>query len=86
MLYERLFRAHPDLQMIVDEHGGQEFQESLKSYVSERFVDDLFGDKDAFQTMASKDNVLVHVEFGVCGWPFKVSQLADEFFECKSLS
>lgn len=61
LLYERLFRAYPDLQMIVDEHGGQEFQESLKSYVAERFVDDLFGDKDAFQTMASKDNVLVQV-------------------------
>ncbi|WP_256584364.1 DUF3800 domain-containing protein [Pseudomonas sp. Irchel 3F6] len=31
LLYERLFSAYPDLQMIVDEHGGQEFQESLKS-------------------------------------------------------
>jgi hypothetical protein len=61
LLYERLFRAYPDLQMIVDEHGGQEFQESLKSYVVERFVDDLFGDRDAFQTMSSKDNVLVQV-------------------------
>ena len=37
LLYERLFRAYPDLQMVVDEHGGQEFQESLKSYVAERF-------------------------------------------------
>ncbi|WP_236630373.1 DUF3800 domain-containing protein [Pseudomonas syringae] len=35
LLYERLFRAYPDLRMIVDEHGGQEFQESLKSYVVE---------------------------------------------------
>ena len=61
LLYERLFRVYPDLQMIVDEHGGQEFQESLKSYVVERFVDDLFGDRDAFQTMSSKDNVLVQV-------------------------
>lgn len=61
LLYERLFRAYPDLQMTVDEHGGQEFQESLKSYVVERFVDDLFGDRDAFQTMSSKDNVLVQV-------------------------
>lgn len=61
LLYERLFRAYPDLRMIVDEHGGQEFQESLRSYVVERFVDDLFGDKDAFQTIASKDNVLVQV-------------------------
>ena len=27
LLYERLFRAYPDLQMIVDEHGGQEFHD-----------------------------------------------------------
>ncbi|WP_262377500.1 DUF3800 domain-containing protein [Pseudomonas poae] len=69
LLYERLFRAYPDLQMIVDEHGGQEFQESLKSYVADRFVDDLFGDKDAFQTMASKDNVLVQVADFFAGLP-----------------
>ncbi|OBS32814.1 DUF3800 domain-containing protein [Pseudomonas syringae] len=61
LLYGRLFRAYSDLRMIVDEHGGQEFQESLRSYVVERFVDDLFGDQDAFQTVSSKDNVLVQV-------------------------
>ncbi|EKG33935.1 DUF3800 domain-containing protein [Pseudomonas avellanae] len=75
LLYERLFRAYPDLQMIVDEHGGQEFQESLKSYVAERFVDDLFGDKDAFQTMASKDNVLVQVADFFAG---SVAQIYEE--------
>ncbi|WP_116817463.1 DUF3800 domain-containing protein [Pseudomonas syringae] len=75
LLYERLFRAYPDLQMIVDEHGGQEFQESLKSYVVERFVDDLFGDKDAFQTMASKDNVLVQVADFFAG---SVAQIYEE--------
>lgn len=75
LLYERLFRAYPDLQMIVDEHGGQEFQESLKSYVAERFVDDLFGDKDAFQTMASKDNVLVPVADFFAG---SVAQIYEE--------
>ncbi|WP_207266721.1 DUF3800 domain-containing protein [Pseudomonas sp. GW101-3H06] len=75
LLYERLFRAYPDLQMIVDEHGGQEFQESLKSYVSERFVDDLFGDRDAFQTMASKDNVLVQVADFFAG---SVAQIYEE--------
>lgn len=75
LLYERLFRAYPDLQMIVDEHGGQEFQKSLKSYVSERFVDDLFGDKDAFQTMASKDNVLVQVADFFAG---SVAQIYEE--------
>ncbi|VVQ25761.1 DUF3800 domain-containing protein [Pseudomonas fluorescens] len=75
LLYERLFRAYPDLQMIVDEHGGQEFQESLKSYVAERFVDDLFGDKDAFQAMASKDNVLVQVADFFAG---SVAQIYEE--------
>jgi len=75
LLYERLFLAYPDLQMIVDEHGGQEFQESLKSYVAERFVDDLFGDKDAFQTMASKDNVLVQVADFFAG---SVAQIYEE--------
>lgn len=75
LLYERLFRAYPDLQMIVDEHGGQEFQQSLKSYVAERFVDDLFGDKDAFQTMASKDNVLVQVADFFAG---SVAQIYEE--------
>lgn len=75
LLYDRLFRAYPDLQMIVDEHGGLEFQESLKSYVAERFIDDLFGDKDAFQTIASKDNVLVQVADFFAG---SVAQIYEE--------
>lgn len=75
LLYERLFRAYADLRMIVDEHGGQEFQESLRSYVVERFVDDLFGDQDAFQTMSSKDNVLVQVADFFAG---SVAQIYEE--------
>ncbi|OKA24041.1 hypothetical protein BOH74_12170 [Pseudomonas versuta] len=75
LLYERLFRAYPDLQMIVDEHGGQEFQESLKSYVAERFVDDLFGDHNAFHTTSSKDNVLVQIADFFAG---SVAQIYEE--------
>ena len=75
LLYERLFRAYPDLRMIVDEHGRQEFQESLKSYVVKRFVDDLFGDEDAFQTISSKDNVLVQVADFFAG---SVAQIYEE--------
>ncbi|MNF51038.1 hypothetical protein D3C84_323490 [compost metagenome] len=75
LLYERLFSAYPDLRMIVDEHGRQEFQESLKSYVVERFVDDLFGDEDAFQTISSKDNVLVQVADFFAG---SVAQIYEE--------
>lgn len=61
MLYDRLFGSFRNLQMIVDEHGGLEFQQSLKSYVADRFVDDLFGDKDAFRTLPSRDDVLIQV-------------------------
>lgn len=75
LLYDRLFRAYPDLRMVVDEHGGQEFQESLKSYVVERFVDDLFGDEDAFQTTSSKDNVLVQIADFFAG---SVAQIYEE--------
>lgn len=61
LLYERLFSTCRNLQMTVDEHGCLEFQRSLKSYVVDRFVDDLFGDENAFRTMSSKDNVLIQV-------------------------
>ncbi len=61
LLYERLFSNCPNLQMTVDEHGGAEFQESLKAYVQTRYVDDLFGDDQSFQTKSSKDDVLIQV-------------------------
>lgn len=61
ILYERLFSNLHYLQMTVDEHGGLEFQQSLKSYVADRFIDDLFGDEDAFRTKSSKDDVLIQV-------------------------
>ncbi|HDS0940096.1 TPA: DUF3800 domain-containing protein [Pseudomonas putida] len=61
LLYGRLFRNCRNLQMTVDEHGGLEFQESLKAYVQDRYVDDLFGDDHAFQTKSSKDDVLIQV-------------------------
>ncbi|WP_414155017.1 DUF3800 domain-containing protein [Pseudomonas sp. BNK-43-a] len=61
LLYGRLFRNCRNLQMVVDEHGGVEFQESLKAYVQDRYVDDLFGDDQAFQTKSSKDDVLIQV-------------------------
>lgn len=61
LLYERLFSNCPNLQMAVDEHGGEEFQESLKAYVQARYADDLFGDDQSFQTKSSKDDVLIQV-------------------------
>lgn len=61
LLYERLFSNCPNLRMTVDEHGGAEFQESLKAYVQNRYVDDLFGDDQSFQTKSSKDDVLIQV-------------------------
>jgi hypothetical protein len=60
LLYERLFNLCDHLQMTVDEHGGVEFQASLKDYVEARYVDDLFGE-EAFQTRSSKEDVLIQV-------------------------
>ena len=60
LLYARLFNHCPDLHMTVDEHGGPEFQASLRDYVEARYADDLFGDA-AFQTKSSKDDVLIQV-------------------------
>jgi hypothetical protein len=60
LLYSRLFDHCPDLHMTVDEHGGPEFQAGLRSYVAERYSDDLFRDS-AFQTKSSKDDVLIQV-------------------------
>lgn len=61
LIYSRLFRNCRNLQMTVDEHGGVEFQESLKAYVEDRYAGDLFGDDHAFQTKSSKDDVLIQV-------------------------
>lgn len=60
LLYERLFNHCQDLHMTVDEHGGPEFQESLRDYVAARYANDLFGDS-AFQTKSSKSDVLIQV-------------------------
>lgn len=60
LLYQRLFNHCENLHMTVDEHGGQEFQAGLKSYVEARYVDDLFRE-EAFQTKSSKDDVLIQV-------------------------
>lgn len=60
LLYERLFNHCTDLHMTVDEHGGPEFQASLREYVAARYSDDLFGDS-AFQTKSSDSDVLIQV-------------------------
>jgi hypothetical protein len=60
LLYERLFNHCADLHMTVDEHGGPEFQESLRDYVAARYSNDLFADS-AFQTKSSKCDVLIQV-------------------------
>ena len=60
LLYARLFDHCADLHMTVDEHGGREFQDSLREYVAERYSGDLFRDT-AFQTKSSKEDVLIQV-------------------------
>lgn len=75
LLYARLFSNCRNLQMTVDEHGGVGFQESLKRYVEERYVDDLFGDEHAFQAKSSRDDVLLQVADFFAG---SVAQIYEE--------
>jgi len=60
LLYQRLFLNFAHLQVLADEHGSAEFQESLKSYLMSRYANDLFG-QSVFETKCSKDDVMIQV-------------------------
>ncbi|MBA1200592.1 DUF3800 domain-containing protein [Pseudomonas capeferrum] len=61
LLYERLLRDCRNLQLIVGEHSGVQFQDSLRARIQARYDDDLFGDDHAFQVKPDQDDVLIQV-------------------------
>ena len=42
LLYSHLFQTFPEIRIVADEHGGEEFKESFVSYMEERHNPDLF--------------------------------------------
>lgn len=41
-LFEKLYRAHPDLVLLADEHGGKSFMDGFRHYVARHVEQDLF--------------------------------------------
>jgi|TARA_Y100000385_G_scaffold286964_1_gene350117 hypothetical protein len=61
-----LFITYPDLFIIADNYGDEEFRETLKKYVRDKFPIDLFHDNQ-LDFDESKDNVLVQLADFISG-------------------
>lgn len=59
-LYRRVTRCSDDLSVVMDEHGGGQFQGELKAYLDKKHGQDLFS-AVRFGFADSKDNVLLQV-------------------------
>jgi len=59
-LHRALFHAYPNIKIVADEHGSQEFMDGFKSYIMEHHRLDLFYEA-SFDFADSKDEVLVQL-------------------------
>ncbi|WP_338792491.1 DUF3800 domain-containing protein [Bernardetia sp. MNP-M8] len=86
LLYKELFRTFPQLELKVDEHGGNDFMKGFKSYVEENHIRDLFSGSE-FHIKKSHNELGVQLaDFiaGTLGFIFdetKKSNKSDEFLE-----
>lgn len=85
MLYKRLFKTFPSIEIFADEQGSEEFQRSFVNYIRERHMPDLFWTYD-FTTCKSSENVLVQIADVIAGSlarkidPNKKCDKSDEIF------
>ncbi|MBK1871597.1 DUF3800 domain-containing protein [Marinobacter sp. 1-3A] len=79
IIYRKLFRAFDDLDVVVDQHGSKEFQESLKIYVEKNHIPDLLW-SSSFSTIDSTQEVLIQLADFLVGSLVKVwdSRSSDE--------
>uniref|UniRef100_F4C8V9 DUF3800 domain-containing protein n=1 Tax=Sphingobacterium sp. (strain 21) TaxID=743722 RepID=F4C8V9_SPHS2 len=66
IVYKELFRTFPDLSLVVDEHGSNDFMRSFKHYVEKNHVSDLFNQNE-FQFAGSAKSVLVQLADFIAG-------------------
>jgi len=84
LLYKELYRTFPNLDLYVDEHGGNDFMREFKKYVEKQQPRTLFSDTD-FNILNSKQNELIQLaDFiaGTLGYVFdelKRSEHSEEF-------
>lgn len=94
LLYKELYRTFPQLTLTVDEHGGNDYMQSFKSYVQKRHIRNLFGGSDFLLENSSGDIFIQLADFiaGTLGHSFdelKKTETSSEFLallEPKALS
>src|SRR5690606_4245503 len=86
ILYKELYRTFPQLELKVDEHGGNDFMRSFKKYVEKNHIRNLFAGSD-FHIEKSHNDLgvqLADLMAGTLGYIFdelKKSDKSSEFIE-----
>lgn len=86
ILYKELYKTYPKLELIVDEHGGNDFMASFKRYVQKNHIRDLFSGSE-FNVAKSQNDLGVQLaDFiaGTLGFIFddlKKSEHSETFLE-----
>lgn len=89
ILYKELYRTFPQLELKVDEHGGNDFMRSFKKYVQKNHIRNLFSGSDFFIEKSHNDLGVQLADFmaGTLGFIFdqnKKSESSQEFLEILS--
>ncbi|GGD60664.1 hypothetical protein GCM10011514_25760 [Emticicia aquatilis] len=86
LAYTELFRAYPDLHLMVDEHGSNDFMRGFKKYILKHHVMDLFTESD-FNFIQSPQSVLIQLADFIAGTlgryydESKKSEFSSQFLE-----
>lgn len=72
MVYNRLYRTFPNITVISDQHGGEFFMSSVKTYVEKYHKPSLF-DKQDFLFRNSSDEILIQAADFIAGTWAKIS-------------
>jgi hypothetical protein len=62
---KELFKTYPDIKIVADEHGGEEFKKSFIQYIKSNHISDLFN--QSFSLSDSKSNLLIQIADIVTG-------------------
>lgn len=86
VLYKELYRTYPQLELKVDEHGGNDFMKSFKSYVQNNHIRNLFSGSEFIVKKSHNDLGVQLADFiaGTLGYIFdenKKSEKSDEFYK-----
>lgn len=89
ILYKELYRTFPQLELKVDEHGGNDFMRSFKKYVQKNHIRNLFSGSDFYIEKSHNDLGVQLADFmaGTLGFIFdqtKKSDFSQEFLKVLS--